>query len=152
MFIFLIFFFLRFIVDPGQGPRQLPSIALLTQDSRVKAGFPLTVLSLGGRLCFPRAQPPTIWMKYLLPLLGLRSRKTQFFWPFPQPEEVLGLGIKLAPQQQQWQHQILNLLNHQGTPGLCIKHLVSRISYCNQPTPDSINVSLFQPLSYIKRI
>ena len=43
-----------------------------------------------------------------------------FFWPCPQHVKVLGPGIEPAPHQQpepqKWQHQILNLLSHRGTP------------------------------------
>ena len=37
-----------------------------------------------------------------------------FFWPYPCHVEVPRVGIK--PKLQQWQHQILNPLSHQGTP------------------------------------
>ena len=42
------------------------------------------------------------------------------FWPPPQHVEIPRPGIKLVPQQGpkplQWQHLILNLLCHKGTP------------------------------------
>ena len=46
----------------------------------------------------------------------ISSRLTSFFWPCPWPVEVSGPGVKL--KSQQWQDQVLNLLNHQGTPRL----------------------------------
>ena len=52
--------------------------------------------------------------------LRIGSPFSYFFWPHPQHAEVPGPGIKPVPQQQpellQWQCQILNLLNHTGTP------------------------------------
>ena len=38
------------------------------------------------------------------------------FWPCPWHTEVPGSGTKPTPQQ--WQHWLLNLLCHQGTPSL----------------------------------
>ena len=47
-------------------------------------------------------------------------RFATFFWPGLWNAEFPGPGIELLPQQQpelqQWLHQILNLLNHLGTP------------------------------------
>ena len=63
------------------------------------------------------------------------------FWLLPQRAEVPGSGIKPMPHQwpksQQWQLQILNLLNHQETPkiplwkynhSIIIRYLKSHIS------------------------
>ena len=41
-----------------------------------------------------------------------------FFWSHPRHAEVPGPGIE--PMPQQGQHQILNPLSHQGTPGIIL--------------------------------
>ena len=60
-----------------------------------------------------------------------------FFWPHLWHVELPGPGIKPTPKQQskpqQWHHQILNLLNHQGTPRIfIILKLSSNISSTTQ--------------------
>ena len=53
------------------------------------------------------------------------------FWPHLWHMEIPRPGIQPALQQwpelQQWQHQILNLLSHQGTPWL--KHIKKIFNY-----------------------
>ena len=69
----------------------------------------------------PCSLPPIPQFQYNLPRLpkldsGYWSCVHTFFlfWTHPWHTEVPGPGIK--PEPQQWKHQVLNPLHHQGTP------------------------------------
>ena len=75
--------------------------------------------------------------------------KKFFFRPSPRNAEDPRPWIKTAPLQwsapQQWQHQILNLLSHQGTPKTAVFKKQRKIWHQRLPptnTPDSFSCAL----------
>lgn len=63
---------------------------------------------------------PRLFMRTQPHPFTLRVEQGYFFWPRPWHAEVPGPRMKPKPRQwaepKQWQCQILNLLDHQGTP------------------------------------
>ena len=73
---------------------------------------------------------------------GAGERYTcNLFWPCLWHVGVLGPGIEPTPQQQpepqQWPHQILSLLNYQGTPTPAILISSYKKNKSNQILPDT---------------
>ena len=69
------------------------------------------------------------WHRNLQPILSLSLSLSLFFLLHPWHVQVPRPGTEPTPQQWpkllQWQHQILNLLCHKGTPGFpFLKHLL----------------------------
>ena len=72
-----------------------------------------------------------------------------FFWHL----EVPGLGFEPAPQlwpqPQQWQHRIINLPSHQGTPSWCL--FLNTKSYKHSTSGGDLAKHVSHPLSFYKQ-